>query len=81
MALSFKITFQARLVKMSGNGILKVINKTMSGAQKVKIFSRNYFPKSKGKMAPRITKCGPVVPPGASSMELPKPVTVPGFSY
>ena len=82
MALSFKITFQAGLVKMSGNGILKVINKTTSGAQKVNVFfSKNYFPKYKGKIAPGITKCGPVVPPGAPSMELPEPVIVPRFSH
>lgn len=32
-------------------------------------------------MAPGITKCGPVVPPGARSMELPEPVSVPRFSH
>lgn len=32
-------------------------------------------------MAPGITKCGPVVTPGAPSVELPEPVIVPRFSH
>lgn len=32
-------------------------------------------------MAPGITKCGPVVTPGAASVELPEPVIVPRFSH